>query len=122
MRPRLTLGIGTVSAMFSVVNTMLLKPLAGVDTERIVKLWEKFPSGAGEPQQLAAAGVNGVVGYATSQRGREMGIRMAPGARPGQLFSLVTRQAAGAVIVPVAANELFGTRPFPPAIFLCIVS
>src|SRR5271166_615549 len=42
---------------------------------------------------LASVGVHGVVAYATAQRAREMGIRMALGARPGQLFRLVTRQA-----------------------------
>ena len=43
----LMLGIGAVSAMFSVVNAVLLKPLAGVDTERIVKLSEKVLNGSG---------------------------------------------------------------------------
>src|SRR5258706_6416571 len=41
------LGIGALSAIFSAVNAVLLKPLAGVETERIVKLWEKFPSHSG---------------------------------------------------------------------------
>jgi putative ABC transport system permease protein len=40
------IGIGAISAMFSVINTVLLKPLAGVDTDRIVKLSEQFPAGA----------------------------------------------------------------------------
>ncbi|MGD1096758.1 MAG: ADOP family duplicated permease, partial [Bryobacteraceae bacterium] len=57
---------------------------------------------------MASVGVHGVVAYATTQRAREMGIRMALGARPGQLFTLITRQAmkmaaAGAAIGVVAA-------------------
>lgn len=42
---------------------------------------------------LACVGVHGVIAYATAQRQREMGIRMALGAKPAQLFRLVTRQA-----------------------------
>ncbi len=42
----LILGIGAVSAMFSVVNSVLLKPLSGVDTGRLVKLSERFPDGS----------------------------------------------------------------------------
>jgi len=57
---------------------------------------------------MASVGVHGVVAYATTQRAREMGIRMALGARPGQLFTMVTRQsmkmaAAGAAIGVIGA-------------------
>jgi ABC-type antimicrobial peptide transport system permease subunit len=41
---------------------------------------------------LASVGVQGVVAYTTAQRAREMGIRMALGAQPWQLFALITRQ------------------------------
>jgi len=51
---------------------------------------------------LASVGVHGVIGYATARRAREMGIRMALGARPWQLFTLVTRQALALAIAGVA--------------------
>ena len=43
----LVLGIGAVSAIVSVVNSVLLKPLAGSDTERIVKLSELLTQSTG---------------------------------------------------------------------------
>ena len=69
---------------------------------------------------LASVGVHGVISYAAAQRSREMGIRMALGARPSQLFVLVTRQAlalaaAGAAIgvaLAYAATRLLETLLF----------
>jgi putative ABC transport system permease protein len=55
---------------------------------------------------LASIGVQGVVAYATVQRTREMGIRMALGARPWQLFALVTRQALRLAIAGLAIGVI----------------
>jgi predicted permease len=53
---------------------------------------------------LASAGIVGLVGYAVSQRTKEIGIRMALGAHPAHVLSVVLRQFA----VPVAAGLLAG--------------
>jgi ABC-type antimicrobial peptide transport system permease subunit len=41
---------------------------------------------------LAALGVYGIVAYSVSQRSREFGIRVALGARQGQIIGMVVRQ------------------------------
>src|SRR5271169_236581 len=40
----LALGMGAVTAIFSVVDTVLLKPLPFRDAERLLVIWEKNPS------------------------------------------------------------------------------
>ncbi|HEY7182260.1 MAG TPA: ABC transporter permease [Blastocatellia bacterium] len=44
----LALGIGANSAMFSIINAILLKPLPFDDLDRIVAVWERVPMQGGE--------------------------------------------------------------------------
>jgi hypothetical protein len=53
---------------------------------------------------LACLGIVGVVAYAVSQRTREIGIRMALGAKPAHVLSVVLRQFSR----PVAAGLILG--------------
>jgi len=53
---------------------------------------------------LAAIGIYGVMSYVAGLRRREMGIRLALGARPAQIKALVTRQGLRPVVVGLAGG------------------
>jgi predicted permease len=62
---------------------------------------------------LAVVGVYSVVSYAAAQRTHEIGIRMALGAEPGDILSMVLRQSSGIVALGLAiglAVAFAGTR------------
>ena len=85
---------------------------------------------AGVALFLAALGVYGVLEYSVSQRSRELGVRLALGAKPAALFRMVVRQgmrpvvlggAAGLVVATAAsrliATLLFGIEPGDPSTY-----
>jgi putative ABC transport system permease protein len=85
---------------------------------------------AGVALLLSAVGLAGVVAYAVGRRHKEIGIRMALGARPAQVVRLVTGQgmlavAAGSVLglgaalaaSRLLAGQLFGVEPRDPWTF-----
>jgi len=53
---------------------------------------------------LAMVGLYGLISYAAVQRTREIGIRMALGAQPGDILKLVIRQGVIAGVVGVVAG------------------
>ena len=76
---------------------------------------------------LATVGIYGVISYFVSQRTREIGIRMALGAKPSQVLRLVLGQGFVMILVGLAlglagsllltrylANLLYGVRPADP--------
>jgi len=89
---------------------------------------------AGAALLLTAVGLYGVAAYATSQRTRELGIRLALGASRGGVLALVLREGMQPAVIGLAlgtlgalaltrllASELYEVKPADPATFASVV-
>ena len=83
---------------------------------------------------MTAVGLYGVLAFATRQRTREIGVRMALGAQRGNVVMLVMREMALTAIIGVAAalpaafalsrllvSQLYGVKPGDPLTLLACV-
>ncbi|MBC7928058.1 MAG: FtsX-like permease family protein, partial [Bryobacteraceae bacterium] len=84
---------------------------------------------------LACLGILGAVAYSVSQRTKEIGIRMALGAHPLQILSLVLQQLsrpvgvglvagvlAAAALTQLLRQELYGLSNLDPVTYLAIIT
>jgi putative ABC transport system permease protein len=84
---------------------------------------------------LAAIGIYGVLGFTVTHRTREIGIRVALGARPGQVMALILRQTALLTMLGIVAGVigaasfsryleglLFGLTPLDPLTFAAVIA
>src|ERR1700683_5613987 len=88
---------------------------------------------AGMAVLLASIGIYGLLAYMVGQRSREIGIRMALGARQDDILKMFLREGialagvgivAGLVVsastASLMASLLYGVRPHDPAVFLIV--
>jgi putative ABC transport system permease protein len=84
---------------------------------------------------LAVVGLYGMLAYSVTQRSREMGIRIALGARPPAVFRMVIRQGMVLVVVGIVLGlagalaatrlltaQLFGVTPTDPPVFVFVAA
>lgn len=84
---------------------------------------------------LAAMGIFGVMGNLVAERTREIGVRIALGARPQDMLAMILRRAAlltgigvtlgialAAGMARLSADLIFGVQPYDPVVFISITS
>jgi putative ABC transport system permease protein len=89
---------------------------------------------AGLALVLASIGIYGLLAYMVGQRSREIGLRMALGARRGDILRLILGKGFALAVVGILAGVVFaaavasamasllyGVRPHDPAVFLAVV-
>jgi len=89
------LAAGDVREMTSVVAASTARPRV---TAYLMAVFAALATG------LSAIGLYGLLAYAVSQREREIGVRIAIGARPGDVVRMVVRQGSRLAMVGVAVG------------------
>jgi ABC-type antimicrobial peptide transport system permease subunit len=82
---------------------------------------------------IATIGVYGVISFAVARRRRELGIRLAIGARPREILTMILRQGIALTLVGTglgclvalsvtrfAASVLYGVNPTDPLTFVVV--
>jgi putative ABC transport system permease protein len=84
---------------------------------------------------LSVVGIYGITSYSVAQRTRELGLRMALGAQPGEILQMVIRETGTLAVIGVALglgaayaltrfleSQLFNVKATDPLIFLAVAA
>jgi putative ABC transport system permease protein len=119
------------SALFGITTVEQTVSQSATDWRFLSQVLELFAAIA---LLLALIGIHGVISYSVGERRHELGLRMALGARRGQVLGLVLRQALSLSVIgvviglagsfaatPLIAKFLYGVKPHD-ALTLVLVS
>jgi ABC-type antimicrobial peptide transport system permease subunit len=133
LAPRIRSAVGRVDATVPVSPPRLVATLVSNSAARARFTVVLLATFALVALSLGAVGIYGVVAYAVARRTREIGVRMALGARATDVLAMVLRSggsltAAGIALGTVAAlaasrllsGFLFGVTPSDPAVFIAV--
>ncbi len=115
----LALGIGANTAIFTVINTVLLQPLSYPHSERIVELMSRFPNGEGGsvsiPKFIVWREQNDVFEASAVYDFARPGINITGGDRPEQIKGIRASSGYFAVFgAPEAMGRTYTKERRPP--------
>jgi predicted permease len=132
---QLSSAVGTIDPNAAVVEPVTMEALVNRSSSVFARRFPLILIGAFAAMALVLAlvGIYGVVSYGVSQQRRELGIRMALGARPSSVVALVMRHGAimaalgiltgllvARLLVRFVASFLFGVRPGDPLTYASV--
>src|SRR5262245_10561279 len=106
----LALGIGANTAIFSIINGVLLKPLPYPDPDRLVTLWERSPQRGVEQERVS--GPNYLDWRAQNSTLADLSV--SPGWEGSETFNLVLRDGTTRVRAGYNSASLFATLGVKP--------